>query len=154
MVLATRRSLQVGGEGGREERRKGEYEIERSIDTKCFYSWSKTVGVFWLNAAETWVDIANAAADKVCTTSVVTLQLTCNAPGAVVNHIIVFLLQNLLGKLLSYFKSEDEVPQIDTHWISESGIIDVFILLGPRPYDVFKQYSSLTGTAPLPPVSC
>ena len=110
--------------------------------------------MFWLNAAETWVDIANAAADKVCTTSVVTLQLTCNAPGAVVNHIIVFLLQNLLGKLLSYFKSEDEVPQIDTHWISESGIIDVFILLGPRPYDVFKQYSSLTGTAPLPPVSC
>ena len=63
-------------------------------------------------------------------------------------------LQNLLGKLLSYFKSEEEVPQIDTHWMSESGIIDIFILLGPRPYDVFKQYASLTGTPPLPPVSC
>ena len=32
-----------------------------------FFSWSKTVGVFWLNAAETWVDISNAAADKVLT---------------------------------------------------------------------------------------
>ena len=63
-------------------------------------------------------------------------------------------LQNLLGKLLSYFKSEEEVPQIDTHWMSESGIMDIFILLGPRPYDVFEQYASLTGTPPLPPVSC
>jgi alpha 1,3-glucosidase len=37
-----------------------------------------------------------------------------------------------------------------THWMSESGIIDVFFLLGPKPYDVFKQYASLTGTTPLP----
>ncbi len=28
-------------------------------------SWSKTVGVFWHNAAETWVDITNSAANKV-----------------------------------------------------------------------------------------
>ena len=60
--------------------------------------------------------------------------------------------QNILGKLLSYFKADDEVPQTDTHWMSESGIIDVFIILGPRPYDVFRQYSSLTGTQALPPV--
>lgn len=130
-------------------------KLKGILTVNVFYSWSKTVGVFWLNAAETWVDIANAAADKVCTTSAVTLPLPCKAPrGGSKVCVIVFLLQNLLGKLLSYFKSEDEVPQIDTHWISESGIIDVFILLGPRPYDVFKQYSSLTGTAPLPPVSC
>lgn len=61
--------------------------------------------------------------------------------------------QNMLGKLLSYFKSEEEVPQTDTHWFSESGIIDIFILLGPRPYNVYKQYASLTGTPSLPPVS-
>ena len=124
------------------------------LTASVFYSWSKTVGVFWLNAAETWVDIANSAADKVYTTSSITLPLACDAPRVGINYVIMFLLQNLLGKLLSYFKSEDEVPQIDTHWMSESGIIDVFILLGPRPYDVYKQYASLTGTAPLPPVSC
>lgn len=28
-------------------------------------SWSKTVGVFWHSAAETWIDITNAAANKV-----------------------------------------------------------------------------------------
>lgn len=32
------------------------------------------------------------------------------------------------------------------HWMSESGIIDVFLLTGPTPSDVFKQYSRLTGT--------
>lgn len=37
-----------------------------------------------------------------------------------------------------------------THWISESGILDLFILPGPTPADVFAQYARLTGTAPLP----
>ncbi|KAH8996840.1 glycoside hydrolase family 31 protein [Lactarius akahatsu] len=37
-----------------------------------------------------------------------------------------------------------------THWISESGILDLFILSGPTPTDVFRQYGGLTGTAPLP----
>ncbi|XP_058812435.1 neutral alpha-glucosidase C-like [Topomyia yanbarensis] len=36
------------------------------------------------------------------------------------------------------------------NFISESGIIDVFVLMGSSPVDVFQQYTSLTGTAPLP----
>eukprot|EP00124_Ichthyophonus_hoferi_P000356 Ihof_evm23s12 gene=Ihof_evmTU23s12 len=39
----------------------------------------------------------------------------------------------------------------DTHWISESGIMDVFIMFGPTPKDVATQYSKLTGTTSLPP---
>ena len=53
---------------------------------------------------------------------------------------------------MSFFKSEEAVPEMDTHWISESGIIDAFVLLGPRPHDVLRQYSHLTGTTQLPPV--
>lgn len=41
---------------------------------------------------------------------------------------------------------------IQTHWISESGIIDLFILPGPTPNALFSQYASLTGTTPLPPL--
>lgn len=37
-----------------------------------------------------------------------------------------------------------------SHWISESGIMDVFILPGPTPEDVFAQYARLTGSTPLP----
>lgn len=37
-----------------------------------------------------------------------------------------------------------------THWISESGILDLFLIPGPKPEDVFRQYSKLTGTPVLP----
>lgn len=37
------------------------------------------------------------------------------------------------------------VPQTDVRWMSESGIIDMFILKGPSPFDIFKQYGQLTG---------
>ena len=38
----------------------------------------------------------------------------------------------------------------ETHWISESGIVDLFIFSGPTPQDVFRQYTRLTGTPILP----
>ncbi|EGO00802.1 glycoside hydrolase family 31 protein [Serpula lacrymans var. lacrymans S7.3] len=38
----------------------------------------------------------------------------------------------------------------ETHWVSESGILDVFILPGPTPEEVFAQYARLTGTPALP----
>lgn len=38
----------------------------------------------------------------------------------------------------------------ETHWISESGILDIFLLPGPTPADVFAQYARLTGTPAMP----
>ena len=64
-----------------------------------------------------------------------------------------FILQSMLNSLMSFFKGSEEVPQVDTHWMSESGIIDVFVMLGPRPHDVFQEYAAFTGTTALPPVS-
>lgn len=52
----------------------------------------------------------------------------------------------MFGKMLDFVKVSSEAPQTDVRWISESGIIDVFIMLGPKPTDVFTQYASLTGT--------
>lgn len=37
-----------------------------------------------------------------------------------------------------------------THWISESGILDIFIMPGPTPEDIFAQYARLAGTQALP----
>ncbi len=59
----------------------------------------------------------------------------------------------MLSSLISFFKSDDSVPEMDTHWISESGIIDAFVFLGPKPHDVFQQYATLTGTTQFPPVN-
>lgn len=41
----------------------------------------------------------------------------------------------------------------EAYFIAESGAFDVFILLGPTPENVAKQYTSLTGVAPLPQVN-
>ena len=38
----------------------------------------------------------------------------------------------------------------ETHWFSESGLLDVFVFLGPTSKDVISQYSELTGYTQLP----
>jgi alpha-glucosidase (family GH31 glycosyl hydrolase) len=53
--------------------------------------------------------------------------------------------QNLTGG------TEDKTGK--TRWMSESGIIDITVFLGPRPADVIRQFGKLTGTYPLPQVS-
>eukprot|EP00116_Pleurobrachia_bachei_P001702 sb/3461964/ len=83
----------------------------------------RNVGVMWLNAAETWVDIADTS-DK-----------------------------SLVGRVLSSFVTSDDVSRVDTHFMSESGLLDVFIFLGPSPKDVSRQYSEVFGASYLPSVS-
>lgn len=71
-----------------------------------------TVGVFWLNGAETWVDIVKQNGNQ-------------STMGA--------------GQANSH-----------THWISESGILDLFILPGPDAAHLYGQYGALTGYTALP----
>ena len=75
-----------------------------------------TVGVFWLNAAETWVDIKKTKRSS--------NPLSLGIGGEV---------------------------DTETHWISESGILDLFVFLGPTPKDTIASYAQLTGTTQLPP---
>lgn len=74
-----------------------------------------SVGVFWLNAAETWVDITKAKDSK--------------------NPL------SLGGKVRT---------NTYTHWFSESGLLDVFVFLGPTPKDLMAKYGELTGTTAMP----
>ncbi|XP_069036386.1 neutral alpha-glucosidase AB isoform X2 [Lepisosteus oculatus] len=94
-----------------------------SVPVLLAHSARRTLGLFWLNAAETWVDIGSNTAGK-----------------------------TVFGKMLDYVQGASETPQTEVRWISESGIIDAFVMLGPRPADVFAQYASLTGTQALPPL--
>lgn len=75
-----------------------------------------TVGVFWLNAAETWVDITKDKASS--------------------NPLAI--------------GSKTTTTTTNTHWMSESGLLDVFVFLGPTPHDVTRDYSQLTGTTTMP----
>ncbi|KAM6492577.1 hypothetical protein JOM56_012301 [Amanita muscaria] len=56
-------------------------------------------------------------------------------------------LYNAIASDIISHSSEDST---EMHWISESGILDLFLMAGPRPEQVFKQYASLTGVTPLP----
>ncbi|XP_035696628.1 neutral alpha-glucosidase AB-like isoform X1 [Branchiostoma floridae] len=106
-----------------------EYELHNpmalygSIPVMIAHNAQRTVGLFWMNAAETWIDISSNTAGK-----------------------------TVFGKMLDYVKGGSEMPQTDTHWISESGVIDVFFMLGPRPAEVFSQYTDLTGKPAMPPL--
>ncbi|KAI5865631.1 glycoside hydrolase family 31 protein [Durotheca rogersii] len=74
-----------------------------------------TVGVFWLNGAETWIDITKAKETK--------------------NPLALGGTDNINTR---------------THWISETGQMDVFVFLGPTPHDITKNYAELTGTTAMP----
>lgn len=64
-----------------------------------------SVGLFWVNAADTWVDIK--------------------------------------------YDSHDT----KTHWMSESGVIDVVLFFGQEPSDITDKYTALTGRPTLPLLS-
>lgn len=85
------------------------------------HSTTNTVGVFWHNAAETWVDIHSNLDD------------------------------NMVSSIVNFVSGSTKPAQVDAHFMSETGVMDVFFCLGPKPHDVLRQYTGLTGTAPLPP---
>ncbi|KAG0328218.1 hypothetical protein BGZ99_005884 [Dissophora globulifera] len=92
-----------------------------SVPFMLGHSKNSTAAVFWMNAAETWIDVEKSAEDK-------------------------------SSGLLSWIKGKKTLstPTTKTHWISESGVLDLFVFLGPTQRDIFRQYSSLVGTTVLP----
>ena len=98
-----------------------EYELDSpmtlygSIPFMQAHRKNSTVGVFWLNAAETWVDIVKS---KVSSNP---LSLGTRAK-----------------------------TDTNTHWFSESGVLDIFVFLGPTSKDIIQTYSELTGYTQLP----
>jgi len=75
-----------------------------SIPFMYAHNFGHTMGVFWLNAAEMYVDVAKE-------------------------------------------KNKDGVK---TQWMAESGVLDVFFMMGPTPKDVSTQYAMITGGTALP----
>jgi alpha 1,3-glucosidase len=104
-----------------------EYELSSrmalygSIPVVYGHGAKSTTGIYWQNAAETWVDIAGTTNE-----------------------------QNVMESIVSFVAGSRNQDAPSAHFISESGIIDVFVMLGPSPNDAFKQYADLTGHGNLP----
>ncbi|XP_072545604.1 neutral alpha-glucosidase C isoform X2 [Salminus brasiliensis] len=92
-----------------------------SVPFLLAHNQDRTLGLFWLNASETLVDLHYSSHEE---------------------H----------GDSGSPEKKSKVSPQTDVSWVSESGLIDCFILLGPSPARVFSQYAQLTGYQALPPL--
>lgn len=73
---------------------------------------SGSVGVFWMNAADTYVDIIKTKSES--------------------------------DKVLNLQQSTQ------THWISEAGLLDIFVMLGDSPAEINKLYGEITGFGQLP----
>ncbi|KAF3912800.1 Alpha-glucosidase [Arthrobotrys entomopaga] len=73
-----------------------------------------SVGVLWLNAAETWVDVVKEKAKK-------------------------------------FIPIGGSKTDTKTHWVSESGLLDVWVFLGPDPQSLYAAYGALTGFTKMPP---
>jgi alpha 1,3-glucosidase len=87
-----------------------------------------SVAVFLVTGSETWVDITKGSTSKAVTSAF------------------------KKGKKGSA-ATEDAGPAAlttSTHWMAESGILDLFVFLGPSPSDIFDSYTTLTGRAALP----
>lgn len=98
-----------------------EYELDSpmtlygSIPFVQAHKKDSSVGVFWLNAAETWIDITKSTS-------------TANPLSLGIGNKVT----------------------TQTHWFSESGLLDAFVFLGPTPQDVIGSYAELTGFTELP----
>ncbi|KAF5287933.1 hypothetical protein FQA39_LY15603 [Lamprigera yunnana] len=103
-----------------------EYELDStmaiygSIPVLYAHSPSHTVGVFWHNAAEMWVDITNSKDG------------------------------NVVSSLVSLVSGQKQSTQVETHFMSESGVVDLFIFMGPTLQRAVQQYAKITGVAPIP----
>ncbi|XP_057716090.1 neutral alpha-glucosidase C isoform X2 [Corythoichthys intestinalis] len=84
--------------------------IYGSVPLLVAHKQDRTLGVFWLNASDSFVHV-------------------------------------------NYSQEEDgPLPHTDVHWLSESGVIDCMVLLGPSPAQMYRQYAELTGYQTLPPL--
>ncbi|KAI8453211.1 hypothetical protein BY996DRAFT_8500738 [Phakopsora pachyrhizi] len=93
-----------------------------------------TVGVFWLNSAETWVDLEKEQTKLDVKQS---WKLSTTLTSSSEAH------------------DRDQGPSdttTTTHWISEAGIMDLFIFLGPNSKEIFSSFATLVGTNTIPPL--
>eukprot|EP00457_Paulinella_chromatophora_P001004 gb/GEZN01001006.1/.p1 GENE.gb/GEZN01001006.1/~~gb/GEZN01001006.1/.p1 ORF type:complete len:956 (+),score=156.39 gb/GEZN01001006.1/:58-2925(+) len=116
-----------------------EYELDEpmslygAVPLLLSHDASKTLGCFWLNSAETYIDVWDSKDHPVQEDS---------GGGGYLSRFMEDKMKPLLGV--------GGKPVKNAHWISETGVIDAFFLLGPTPTKVFGQYASLTGFTDLP----
>ncbi|SCV72067.1 BQ2448_4761 [Microbotryum intermedium] len=104
-----------------------EMAIYGSIPFMKAHRAGSTVAVFAAIGSEMWIDITKSSTPKPITSAF-----------------------KQKDKDLSSTDAGPSSVSTSTHWIAESGILDLFVFLGPSSLDIFDQYTTLTGKIPMP----
>ncbi|KAI6068253.1 Neutral alpha-glucosidase C isoform X1 [Aix galericulata] len=131
--------------------------IYGSVPLLLAHKPNRTSGIFWLNSSETLVDINTKAVAEIFVSGRISW---VSIFDPLMNKSLIEKNSALLRFPLKHIQSgsaadtakQRAVPLTDVRWMSESGIIDVFLLMGPTAFDIFKQFAQLTGTQALPPL--
>lgn len=58
-----------------------------------------------------------------------------------------------LGGVLGFIADHGADSKVLSHFMSETGIVDIYIMLGSNPKEILEKYRVLTGGSELPPIS-
>eukprot|EP00842_Homolaphlyctis_polyrhiza_P006207 jgi/Hompol1/6588/HPOL_000454-RA len=106
-----------------------EYELDNpmalygSVPFMMSHKPGLSAAVLLLNGAEMWVDIEKTKG------SGSKLQMSNYEP---------------------FSTKQTSATSVETHWIAESGLVDLFFFLGPTQADIFNSYTDLTGRPVMP----
>ncbi|CAH8537254.1 unnamed protein product [Schistosoma bovis] len=56
------------------------------------------------------------------------------------------------GIFSGFFSKKPEKSSVQTRWISESGLVDLYVFMGSTPSEAMRSYASVVGTTKLPPL--
>lgn len=100
------------------------YAMYGAIPFMMSVNRNAAVGIFWVNSADTYIDIRKRTAEQQ---------------------------SNDTEKLVDALKSSEQVvDKVQTHWMSENGVLDVVLFVKQTPAEVSKAYGSLTGYSAIP----
>ncbi|ODV87756.1 glycoside hydrolase family 31 protein [[Candida] arabinofermentans NRRL YB-2248] len=99
---------------------QSKYPMYGSIPFMIAVSPESSAGIFWINSADTYVDIRKEESN---------------------------IEEETDQQVLS---SKDNLEKVETHWMSENGIIDVVLIVKNNPQSVSQSYGKLTGFTTLP----
>ncbi|KAJ3076798.1 hypothetical protein HDU98_000098 [Podochytrium sp. JEL0797] len=108
-----------------------EYELDNnmalygSVPFLMAHKKGRSVGVLAVNAAEMWVDVEKKAGDAKANL-------------------------NLQDEYTPFSPPHAPQPSTTTHWMIESGTLDLLFFFGPTPRDIHTQLTHFTGRSALP----
>ncbi|VEU22614.1 DEKNAAC103466 [Brettanomyces naardenensis] len=98
------------------------YQMYGSIPFMVAVKPGSSAGIFWVNSADTYVDIKK------------------NGEEDMVDE----------RKIIIENSSRSSSSSVQTHWMSENGVLDVILMVKDTPAEISRAYGSLTGYVSLP----